>query len=68
MTSPTSSAAKDRGPLSMLARRWRLFPHPHLRRNAAPPPTGPVFGKVWTEVAPGQWQGKYIKDEADQTK
>ena len=72
MTSPTSSATKHRGPLSRIARRWRLLPRPHRQRTAAPPPTppptGPVFRKVWKEVAPGQWQILHIYDEADQKK
>jgi hypothetical protein len=69
MTSPTSSAAKHREPLSMIARRWRPFPHPHLRSNAAPPPPSPpAFRKYWKEVAPGQWQVLHIYDEADQKK
>ena len=66
MTSPTIFATKHRGPLSRIARRWRLLPRPHHRRKATPPSTGPAFRKVWTEVALGQWQWKYIKDEADQ--
>ena len=66
MTRPTISATKHRGPVSRIARGWRLLPRPHRQRKATPPPTGPVFRKVWTEVAPGQWQWKYIKDEADQ--
>jgi hypothetical protein len=66
MTTPTISATKHRGPLSGIARRWRLLPRPHRQRKATPPPTGPVFGKVWTEVAPGQWQWRYTKDEGDQ--
>ena len=69
MISPTSSAAKHQGPLSMIARRWRPFPHPHLRRNAAlPPPSTPAFRKDWKEVAPGQWQVLHIDGEADQNK
>ena len=69
MTSPTSSAAEHRGPPSRIARQWRLFPHPHLRRNAAPPPLStPAFRKYWKEVAPGQWQVLHIYDEADQKK
>jgi hypothetical protein len=66
MTSTTNSATKHRGLVSRIARRRRLFPHRHRRSKAAPPATGPVFRKVWTEVAPGQWQWKYFKDEADQ--
>jgi hypothetical protein len=66
MTRPTMSATKHRGPVSRIARGWRLFPRPHRRRKATPPPTGPVFRKVWTEVAPGVWTWKYINDEADQ--
>ena len=66
MTSQTSSATKDRGPVSRIARRWRLVPRPHRRMEAAPPPSGPVFRKVWKEVAPGQWQWIHIYDEADQ--
>ena len=51
----------------MIARRWRPFPHPHLRSNAAPPPPStPAFRKYWKEVAPGQWQVLHIYDEADQ--
>jgi hypothetical protein len=65
MTTPTSSATKHQGPLSRIARRWRLLPRPHRQRKA-PPSTDPVFRKVWTEVAPGHWQWRYIKDEADQ--
>jgi hypothetical protein len=69
MTSPTSSTTKHRGPVSRIARRWRLFPRLHRRRKTTPPPpTDPIFRKVWKEVAPGQWQWKYINDEADQTK
>ena len=66
MTSPTRSATKHRAP--RIARRWRLFPRLHRRRKAAPPPTGPVFRKVWKEVAPGQWQVLHFYDEADQKK
>ena len=63
MTSPTSSAAKHQGPLSMIAGRWRPW------RNAAPPPPStPAFRKDWKEVAPGQWQVLHIYDEADQKK
>ena len=65
MISPTNPATKHRGPVSRIAIRWRLFPRPHRRSKAAPPPTGPVFRKVWTEVAPSQRQWKYSKDEAD---
>ena len=68
MISPTNSATKHRGPLSRIARRWRLLRRPHRQRTAAPPPTGPVFRKVWKEVAPGQWQVLHIYDEADQKK
>lgn len=68
MTSPTNSATKHRGPLSRIARRWRLLPCPHRQRTATPPPAGPVFRKVWKEVAPGQWQVLHIYDEADQKK
>ena len=68
MISPTNSATKHRGPVSRIARRWRLFPRPHRRRKTAPPPTGPVFRKVSKEVAPGQWQVLHIYDEADQKK
>ena len=68
MTSPTNSATKHRGPVSRIARRWRLFPRPHRRRKTAPQPTGPVFRKVWKEVAPGQWQVLHFYDEADQKK
>ena len=64
MTSPTSSATGHRGPVSRIARRWRLFPLPPPEK-AAPPPTGPVFRKVWKEVAPGQWQWIHTY-EADQ--
>jgi hypothetical protein len=66
MTSPTSSATKHRGPLSRITRQWRLLPRHHRQRTAVPPPTGPVFRKVWKEVAPGQWQWIHIYDEADQ--
>jgi hypothetical protein len=52
----------------MIARRRRPFPHPHLRRTATLPPSGPVFRKVWEEVAPGQRQVLHIHDEADQKK
>ena len=68
MNSPTSSATKHQGPVSRIARRWHLFPRLHRRRKTAPPPTGPVFRKVWTEVAPGVWSWKYLNDEADQKK
>jgi hypothetical protein len=68
MTSPTSSATSHRGPVSRIARRWRLFPRPHRRPKPTPPPTGPVFRKVWKEVAPGQWQWIHIYDEADRKK
>jgi hypothetical protein len=68
MTSPTRSATKHQGPVSRIARQWRLFPRLHRRRKATPPPTGPVFRKVWKEVAPGQWQVLHIYDEADQQK
>ena len=68
MTSPTNSATKHRRPVSRIARRWRLFPLLHGRRQAAPSPTGPVFRKVWKEVAPGQWQVLHFYDEADQKK
>jgi|RhiMetdeSRZDD1v2_1073273.scaffolds.fasta_scaffold3375116_2 hypothetical protein len=66
MTSPTISATKHRAPASRIAGRWRLFPRPRRRSKAAPPPAGPVFRKVWKEVAPGQWQVLHIYDEADQ--
>jgi hypothetical protein len=66
MTSPTNSTTKHRGSVSRIARRWRLLPRRHRRSNAAPPSTGPVFRKVWKEVAPGQWQWIHIYDEADQ--
>jgi hypothetical protein len=66
MTSPTISAAKHRGPVSRIARGWHLLPPPHRQRKATPPPTGPVFRKVWTEVAPGQWQWIHVYAEADQ--
>ena len=68
MTSPTNFAIKHRGPVSRIAREWRLLPRSHRRRNAASPPAGPVFRKVWKEVAPGQWQILHIYDEADQKK
>jgi hypothetical protein len=68
MTSPTSSATKPRGLLFRIARRWRLLARPRRQRTATPPPTGPVFRKVWKEVAPGQWQVLHIYDEADQKK
>ena len=68
MTSPTNSAIKHRGPLLRIARAWRLLPRLHRRRKAAPPPAGPVFRKVWKEVALGQWQVLHIYDEADQKK
>jgi hypothetical protein len=68
MTNPTSSTTKNRGPVSRIARRCCPFPRLHHRRQAAPPPTGPVFRKVWKEVAPGQWQELHIYDEADQKK
>lgn len=67
MTRPTISATKHRGPVSRIARRWGLFPRLHRRRKAAPPPTGPVFRKVWKEVAPGQWQWLHIIDDVDET-
>ena len=66
MTSPTNSATKHRGPVARITRRWRLFPRRHPRRTTAPPPTGPVFRKVWKEVAPGQWQVLHIDGEAEQ--
>jgi hypothetical protein len=66
MTSPTISATSHRGPVSRTARQWRLFPRPHRGRKANPRPTGPVFQKVWKEVAPGQWQWIHTYDEADQ--
>lgn len=66
MTSPTSSATKHPGPLSRIAGRWRRSPHLRRRREATTPPAGPVFRKVWKEVAPGQWQLLHIYDEADQ--
>ena len=68
MTNPTSPATKHQGPVSGIARRRRLFPRLHRRRQAGPPPTGPVFQKVWKEVVPGQWQVLHIYDEADQKK
>ena len=68
MTSPTNSATKHRGPVSRIAGRCHLFPRPHRRRKTVPPSTGPVFRKVWREVAPGQWQVLHIYDEADQKK
>jgi hypothetical protein len=68
MTSPTNSTTKRRGPVSRIARRWHLLPRLHPRSTTAPPPTGPVFRKVWKEVAPGQWQVLHIYDEADQRK
>jgi hypothetical protein len=67
MTSPTISANKYRGPASGIRTRWRLFPRPHRRTKATPPPAGPRFRKVWKEVAPGQWQWLHIDDNADQT-
>jgi hypothetical protein len=66
MTRPTISATMHRGPVSRIARGWRLLPRPHRRRKATPPPNGPVFRKVWKEVAPGQWQWIHIYDEVDQ--
>jgi hypothetical protein len=68
MTSPTGSATRYRGPESRIARRLRLFPRLHRRRKPASPPAGPVFQKVWKEVAPGQWQWIHIYDEADREK
>ena len=68
MTRPTTSATKHRGPVSRIARGWRLLPRPHRRTKATPPPTGPVFRKVWKEVAPGQWQVLHFYDEVDQKK
>ena len=68
MTNLTSPATKHQGPASTIARRWRLFPRLHRQSKAAPPPAGPVFRKVWKEVAPGQWQVLHICDEADQKK
>jgi hypothetical protein len=68
MTSPTGSATKHQGPVSRIAGRGRLSPRLHRRRKAAPPPTGPVFRKVWKEVAPGQWQVLHFYDEANQQK
>ena len=68
MTSPTGSATNHRGPLSEIIRRRRLFPRLHRRKKATAPPAGPVFRKVWKEVAPGQWQVLHIYDEADQKK
>ena len=68
MTRPTISATKHRGPVSRIARVGGRFPRLHRQRRAAPPPTGPVFRKVWKEVAPGQWQVLHIYDEADQRK
>ena len=53
--------------MSRITGRRRLFPRPH-RRKATQPPAGPVFRKVWKEVAPGQWQVLHIYDEADQKK
>jgi hypothetical protein len=56
--------------MSEITRRCRLFPRLNRRRKkkAAPPPTGPVFRKVWKEVAPGQWQVLHFYDEADNKK
>ena len=68
MTSPTRSTIKHRGTVSRIARRWRQFPRLHRRREGTSPPTGPVFRKVWKEVAPGQWQVLHCYDEADQKK
>ena len=68
MASPTSSATKHRAPVSRIARRRRLFPRSHRRSKATQPPTGPVFRKVWKEVAPGQWQVLHLYDEPDQKK
>jgi hypothetical protein len=68
MTSPTNSTTKNLRPVARIARRCRLFPRRHRPRKAAPPPAGPVFRKVWKEVAPGQWQVLHIYDEADQKK
>jgi hypothetical protein len=68
MTSPTNSATQHQGPVSRIAGRTPLFPRPHRRRTTALPPTGPVFRKVWKEVAPGQWQLLHIDDERDQKK
>ena len=67
MTSPTRSTTKHRGTVVRTATRWRLFPRLH-RRKVTSPPTGPVFRKVWKEVAPGQWQVLHIYDGADQKK
>jgi hypothetical protein len=66
MTSPIGSATTHRRPESKIARRSRLFPCLHRRRKTAPPPVGPVFRKVWKEVAPGQWQWIHVDDESDQ--
>jgi hypothetical protein len=68
MSRPTSSATTHRAPGSSRARPWRLFRRLRRRKQAAPPPTGPVFRKVWKEVAPGQWQVLHFYDEADQKK
>jgi hypothetical protein len=66
MTTPTNSAPNRRGPLSRIAGRKRLFQRRHRGRKPAPPSTGPVFRKVWKEVAPGKWQLLHIYDEQDQ--
>jgi hypothetical protein len=66
MTRQTNSATKYQGPVSRIARRSRLFPRPHRQKATPPPPAGPVFRRVWEEVAPGQWQWVHCYDEADQ--
>ena len=43
-------------------------PAPTPSNEGHPPPTGPVFRKVWKEVAPGQWQVLHFYDEVDQKK
>ena len=65
MTSPTSSATSTEDQLQD-RQTMAPVPAPTPPEEGAPPPTGPVFRKVWKEVAPGQWQWIHIYDEADQ--
>jgi hypothetical protein len=66
MTSSIISAKRHRRAVSRIVGRLHLFPRPHGRGADTPPPAGPRFRKAWKEVAPGQWQWRYVDDEADQ--
>ena len=56
MTRPTTSATKHRGPVSRIARGWRLLPRPHRRTRPPrrpPDPSSGRSGRKWRRASGG---------------